>query len=126
MSNACWVVFYHYLRASSPTRGAGIRALSPADFALQLDWLAERAEIIDYQTFAAAVAERRAFTRPSVLLTFDDGVSDHLEVAHVELTRRRLSGVFFLNGDPFHDPPRLLNVHRTHLLLDKLGAATLL
>ena len=126
MNAPCWVIFYHYLRASASACGPGIRPLSADHFAQQLDWLAARAEIIDYDTFAAAMAARRGFARPSVLLTFDDGVADHLAVAHAELARRGLSGVFFVNGDPFEPTPRLLNVHRAHLLLDALGAAPLL
>ncbi|MBA3269741.1 MAG: polysaccharide deacetylase family protein [Acidobacteria bacterium] len=126
MNSPCWIVFYHYLRPSASTSGRGIRALSPQDFAQQLDWLAQHADIVDYNAFASAFARRRGFARPAVLLTFDDGVLDHFEVAYVELKRRGLSGVFFLNGDPLEEPPRLLNVHRTHLLLDELGAASLL
>ena len=118
-ASGCCVVFYHYVRDST---SRGIRALSPADFRRQLDWLAEQADIIDCDTFAHAVRERRPLARPSVLLTFDDGLTDHGDVVFSELTRRGLSGVFFLNGGALDEPPVLMNVHRTHLLLDALGA----
>lgn len=122
----CWVVFYHYLRAPGASLGAGIRALTTGEFSQQLDWISARADIISYDTFANAVAQRRGFERPAALLTFDDGLTDHYEVGFTELARRGLSGVFFVNGDPLEDPPRLVNVHRTHLLLDRLGPAQLL
>jgi peptidoglycan/xylan/chitin deacetylase (PgdA/CDA1 family) len=126
MTAPCWIVFYHYLRSAPTGVGNGIRALSPEDFQRQLDWIGSRAEIIDYQTFAMAVTERRGFARPTALLTFDDGLADHLVVGCSELARRGLSGLFFVNGDPLNDTPKLVNVHRTHLLLDHLGAPPLL
>ena len=118
-ASGCCVVFYHYVRDGA---SRGIRALTPADFRRQLDWLADQAAIIDYDTFARAVRERRPLSRPSVLLTFDDGLADHGQIVFPELARRGLSGVFFLNGAALDEPPTLMNVHRTHLLLDALGA----
>jgi peptidoglycan/xylan/chitin deacetylase (PgdA/CDA1 family) len=122
----CWVVFYHYLREPSAGGRGGIRGLDRGQFAAQLDWLAARGDILDYEAFRAAIEARRGFARPSVLLTFDDGLTDHREVAFRELASRGLSGVFFVNGDPLDERPRLVNVHRVHMLLDALGAGRLL
>lgn len=122
----CWVIFYHYLRAPAASDGAGIRALTIDEFSEQLDWLAARADIISYPAFADAVDHQRGFRRPSVLLTFDDGLVDHYDAAFAELKRREMTGVFFVNGDPLNETPQLVNVHRTHLLLDHLGPARLL
>lgn len=124
-TSPCWNIFYHYVRDAHGANGQGIRALSPTDFQWQLDWLQERAEIIGYDAFERAVEEGRGFDRPSALLTFDDGLADHWQEVYPELRRRGLSGVFFLNGSSFDDPPALVNVHRIHLLLDELGAPTM-
>lgn len=117
----CWVVFYHYVRPGAA--GAGIRGLTPERFRVQLDAIQDAADIITYEELSAALDAGRDFGRPVALLTFDDGVTDHRDVVWPELRARGLSGVFFVNGGALDDPPALMNVHRTHLLLDTLGAA---
>lgn len=121
-SHPCCVVFYHYVR---PVNGAGIRGLTPQAFCDQLDALQAHGRIIGYPEFAAAVHSRCGFRDPVILLTFDDGVVDHRDVVFPELQRRGVSGVFFLNGDYRRAPQVLMNVHKTHLLLDRLGAERL-
>lgn len=120
--HGCTVVFYHYVRDTS---GYGMRALTPAVFRDQLDWLQERARVIRYEELSAAIGGRLAFETPVALLTFDDGLTEHLDIVYPELKRRGLSGVFFLNGLFERRSRTLMNVHKTHLLLDLLGARRL-
>ena len=120
------VVFYHYIREPESTPFAGIRALAPADFAAQLDWLAARFDVVDGPAFERAVAARRPFTRPSALLTFDDGFVDHYTNAFPAMRDRGLGGVFFVVGSTLRGRPRLANVHKSHLLLGQLGPEALL
>jgi peptidoglycan/xylan/chitin deacetylase (PgdA/CDA1 family) len=122
----CWVVFYHYVRAAAAADGAGIRPLQLDAFCTQLDWIEQHARVIGFPEFEDAIRTKRGFDAPTALLTFDDGLIDHWEFVFPELQRRGLSGVFFLGGDAFEVPPALANVHRTHLLLDALGAETLM
>jgi peptidoglycan/xylan/chitin deacetylase (PgdA/CDA1 family) len=120
------VVFYHYIREPVETPFAGVRALSPGDFATQLDWLAARADVVDGAAFERAVAARRPFARPSALLTFDDGFVDHYTNAFPAMRERGLAGVFFVLGSTLRGRPRLANVHMSHLLLGQLGPEALL
>ena len=118
----CTIVFYHYVRNVERTQCSGIKALSVADFAAQVDWLQARFEIIDGATFERAVRAQTGFDRPTALLTFDDGFVDHYEHCFPLLRSRGLGGIFFLAGATLGDRPALLNVHRTHFLLSQLGA----
>ena len=43
----CTIVFYHYVRDVERTPFPGIKALSVAGFAAQLDWLQARYDVID-------------------------------------------------------------------------------
>ena len=52
----CTSVFYHYVRDVERTPFPGIRALSVAGLAAQLDWLEARFRVIDGATFERAVA----------------------------------------------------------------------
>ena len=118
----CTIVFYHYVRDVARTDFPDIKALSPSEFAAQLDWLQTRFDVIDGPTFELAVRTGTGFDRPTALLTFDDGFNDHYEHVFPVLRSRGLGGVFFLVGSTLGEAPVLANVHKTHFLLSSLGA----
>ena len=119
---ACTIVFYHYVRDVERTAFPGIKALSTAEFAAQLDWLAARFRILDGPAFERAALGGEVPDGPTALLTFDDGFVDHYEHAFAEMRRRAVSGIFFVAGSTLGESPSLLNVHKTHFLLSALGA----
>jgi peptidoglycan/xylan/chitin deacetylase (PgdA/CDA1 family) len=55
-----------------------------------------------------------------VLLTFDDGLRDHAEFVLPALAARNLFGLFYVPSGPA-TTGRVLDVHKVHLLLGKLG-----
>jgi peptidoglycan/xylan/chitin deacetylase (PgdA/CDA1 family) len=118
----CMVVMYHYVRDSAATAFPAIRALAPSLFEQQLDWLQDHYKVIDLATFEAALARRERLPESAALLTFDDGFVDHYETVLPALTRRRLTGTFFLSKSACGSSPTLLGVHKIHLLLASLGA----
>ncbi len=122
MTAPCTIVFYHYVRDVARTPFPGIKALGIEAFAAQLDWLQDHFDVVEGEAFDAAVRHGRPFARPSALLTFDDGFTDHYEHVFPLLRRRGLGGIFFVSGATLGPRPRLLNVHRTHFLLSALGA----
>jgi peptidoglycan/xylan/chitin deacetylase (PgdA/CDA1 family) len=113
---------YHYVRDSAATPFPSIRALPPALFDQQLDWLQRHYAVVEPATFEAAAAGRETLPQNAALLTFDDGFVDHYRTVFPSLRRRGLSGVFFLAGDAGAESPRVLGVHKTHFLLARLGA----
>jgi peptidoglycan/xylan/chitin deacetylase (PgdA/CDA1 family) len=116
---------YHYVRDAAATPFPGLNALAPRQFAAQVDAIAQARSGITYDQFERAITRREPFDAPAALLTFDDGFVDHYESVFPALRDRGLSGVFFLAGLPLGDPPRVLNVHKTHFLIETLGAAGL-
>ena len=63
--------------------------------------------------------ESEIYKNPNkMLLTFDDGLSDHFEVAK-QLFRKNLTGVFFIPYLPYKKR-KILNVHMSHLILGKV------
>jgi peptidoglycan/xylan/chitin deacetylase (PgdA/CDA1 family) len=113
---------YHYVRDSGATPFPAIRALSPAQFDQQLDWLAREHTVVTPERFEAALAGKDRLPDGAALLTFDDGFSDHYDTVFPRLRARGWSGVFFVSGDPMRPSPRVLGVHKTHFLLARLGA----
>jgi peptidoglycan/xylan/chitin deacetylase (PgdA/CDA1 family) len=116
------VTFYHYVRDVAGSAYPDQKALSVGDFYTQMDWFARRRTVIDYATFEV-YARRRTPLDGSALLTFDDGFVDHYGTVFPALRDRGWSGVFFLAGQTLDDPPRVINVHKTHFLIAKLGAS---
>ena len=122
MTGSCLVAMYHYVRDSANTPYPRIRALPPALFEQQLDWLDAHFRLITLDDLEAALEGRRSLPPDAALLTFDDGFVDHYATAFPILKRRGLAGVFFLTEQPYGPDPRVLGVHKTHFLLATLGA----
>lgn len=121
MIDGCVIVMYHYVHESGHS---GLRALEAANFERQLDALAAQRSILDYDEFRRRAAEGTAALDGTALLTFDDGLADHYREIYPRLRARGLSGVFFVCSGPL-ERAELLNVHRVHLLLARLGAERL-
>ena len=119
----CLVVMYHYVRDSAATHFPAIRALTPAAFEQQLDWLRRDYHVIGQADLEEAVERQTPLPANAALLTFDDGFVEHYETVFPILRARGLTGVFFLTQDACGPSPRVLAVHKTHFLLAKLGAA---
>jgi peptidoglycan/xylan/chitin deacetylase (PgdA/CDA1 family) len=117
-------VMYHYVRPRNEPCPAGIRPLWADEFEQQLDWLAERFEILDSDRLAGTLAGTYHPGRPWCVLTFDDGTKDHATIATPILRRRGLAGFFFLLTGPWLDQ-RLPTAHRVHVLLSRVATEVL-
>jgi peptidoglycan/xylan/chitin deacetylase (PgdA/CDA1 family) len=110
-------IMYHYVRPE-PDQLPYFRYLHIQDFARQLDWLGERHGFVSRDAFELALATGEA--PAGVVLTFDDGLADHHEHVLAELCKRGLFGFFYVCTSPL-ERGKLLDVHRIHLLLGRLG-----
>ena len=91
------VVMYHYVYESRDSFPKGVRPLFLDEFVEQLDWLQDNFEIVSPADFVQNLKDGQPIsTKPSCLLTFDDGTRDHWEVVAPILERRSLTGVFFV------------------------------
>jgi peptidoglycan/xylan/chitin deacetylase (PgdA/CDA1 family) len=108
---------YHYVRPA-PHDLPFFRYLHVEDFARQLDWFDRHLGFVRREEFEDACATGRV--PDGVLLTFDDGLADHYDHVFPLLQQRGLFGFFYVCTSPY-DTDRLLDVHRIHLLLGRLG-----
>jgi peptidoglycan/xylan/chitin deacetylase (PgdA/CDA1 family) len=115
-------VMYHYVR-SVPDGLPYFRYLHLDDFRRQLDHLAATFGIVSREAFLDALAGGGC--PAGVVLTFDDGFADHAEHVLPELLGRGLWGIFFVPTGPYATGT-LLDVHRIHLLVGRLGGRTAL
>jgi peptidoglycan/xylan/chitin deacetylase (PgdA/CDA1 family) len=116
MPAALTVVMYHYVRDLPRTRFPRIKGLLTEDFRQQVAALDQQYEMA---TLASALAFLRGDYRPArdlCLLTFDDGLKDHLTEVLPILAERRLQGVFFIPTSCLEDV-HVASVHKNHFLL---------
>lgn len=115
-SPQCLVVMYHYVHPADRTLAGGAVGPNPEQFAEQVDTLCREGEPIDWPTLCAWQQGRTTLPSHSFLLTFDDGLADHVRHVLPVLQDRGLRGTFFVAGAPLQSPT-LLAAHAIHLLL---------
>jgi peptidoglycan/xylan/chitin deacetylase (PgdA/CDA1 family) len=106
-------IMYHYVRKES-SEYPNFKFLHIDDFKKQLDFFEQEYSILH----PTILLEKKV--GKGVLLTFDDGVKDHIEFVLPELKKRNLSGIFYISTG-IYSKNKLLDVHRLHLLLGKFG-----
>ena len=102
---------YHYVRDVASTPYPGIKARSLAEFRGQLDHI-ER----DYEIVGLEQVRGGSWPGNAALLTFDDGLVDHLDNVLPELRRRGLRGCFCPPAQAVEER-KVLDVHKVQFLL---------
>jgi peptidoglycan/xylan/chitin deacetylase (PgdA/CDA1 family) len=97
---------YHYVRD-----GARVHARTVDEFHAQLEHIARNHTVVDLETVRS-----RAWPEDACLLTFDDGLVEHLEVVVPALARRGLTGVFCPPGASVLER-RVLDVQKSQFVL---------
>lgn len=115
-------VMYHYIRPDASDPPYGYYYLDLGDFRAQLDYFAEEFDVLDRETLLETMRGDRAPGTDDLVLTFDDGLSDHAEYVLPELESRDMWGIFYVPAGPYlHD--KVLEVHRVHTLLGAAGGS---
>jgi peptidoglycan/xylan/chitin deacetylase (PgdA/CDA1 family) len=116
MKGAMIPVMYHYVR---PWAGFPyFPYLHLEDFRRQLDWFSAEYGFVSRDGFCDWLAGGEPPN--GVLLTFDDGLSDHREFVLPLLRERDLFALFYVPTGPL-ETGELLDVHKVHLALGRLG-----
>ena len=110
-------LMYHYVRPV-PDDLPHFRYLHVDSFRRQLDWLEATVGFASRDAFLGALDGGPVPT--GAVLTFDDAFSDHFDHVFHELARRRLWGIFYVPTAVL-EADRLLDVHRIHLILGRMG-----
>lgn len=110
------IVMYHYVRPIAASAWPRIKGLEFAKFQGQLDYIQRHYSPITMEQLITAAAGAERLPANPILLTFDDGYSDHYHYAFKELAARGLSGAFFVPACAMIDR-RILDVNRIHYIL---------
>jgi len=110
-------VMYHYVRPQA----SGLPYfphLALSDFECQLDHFEECCGFVGREDFLAWVAGAPA--PEGALLTFDDGLRDHLDYVLPSLAKRGIFGLFYVSSGPALTG-EILDVHKVHLAVGRIG-----
>jgi peptidoglycan/xylan/chitin deacetylase (PgdA/CDA1 family) len=96
MGRSLTIVMYHYVRDLARTRFPAINGLSLKRFRRQLDYIQTHYTSIAVEDLLEALSSPKRDLPPNpILLTFDDGYSDHFANVFPLLDARGIKGCFF-------------------------------
>ena len=96
MSRIVTIVMYHYVRDLEHSRFPAIKGLSVERFCRQLDYIQTRYTPIAVEDLISALSPaKKDLPKNAILLTFDDGYSDHFANVFPLLDARGIQGCFF-------------------------------
>jgi peptidoglycan/xylan/chitin deacetylase (PgdA/CDA1 family) len=126
------IVMYHYVRDLERSRFPAIKGLTLERFRRQLDYIGSHYTPVTVEAVLASMATAERLPDNAVLLTFDDGYSDHFTNVFPLLDARRIQGCFFPPAQAVLEH-RVLDVNKiqfvlasvpdAHALLDQVLAA---
>jgi peptidoglycan/xylan/chitin deacetylase (PgdA/CDA1 family) len=117
MSRPVTIVMYHYVRDLERSRFPAIKGLSIERFRRQLEHIQARYTPITVEDLLKALSSPQKKLPPNaILLTFDDGYSDHFANVFPVLDARGIQGCFF---PPAHAvlEHKVLDVNKIHFVL---------
>lgn len=120
MSSNFTIVMYHYVRPISASRYPSIRGLELADFEGQLDYIGRHYNVVSASDVIEAANGGRPLPDCALLLSFDDGYSDHYRYVLPALKRRGIAGIFFPPARAVQER-KMLDVNKIHFLLASTG-----
>jgi peptidoglycan/xylan/chitin deacetylase (PgdA/CDA1 family) len=117
MNRPVTVVTYHYVRDLKRSRFPAIKGLSVERFCNQLDYIESRYTPISVEKLLEALGSGSEDLPPNpILLTFDDGYSDHFASVFPLLDARGIQGCFFPPAQAVLEHT-VLDVNKIHFVL---------
>jgi len=107
---------YHYVRNLQQSRFPGIKGLDAGLFEEQVAYLLRHYTIITMDQLIDAIDNKTQLPSKAVLLSFDDGYTDHYDVVLPVLTKHKLQGSFYPPAKAILEH-KVLDVNKIHFIL---------
>ncbi len=114
--DALTIVKYHYVRNAAGSRYPGLKALPAEHFRRQIAHFKKHYHFVSLETVLQALQPGNALPENAMLLTFDDGYSDHFLEAYPCLAEEHIPACFFPVGQCVLEN-RVLAANKIHLIL---------
>lgn len=113
-------VNFHYIREQFDAPYPAIFGKTPKEFRMQLETLSKLGRFVSSKDIEDRVSNNETFTEKSIIITFDDGLKEQVDLAKPILDEMGIPAIFFINTKILEEP-KLLNVHRTHIVRSLLS-----
>jgi peptidoglycan/xylan/chitin deacetylase (PgdA/CDA1 family) len=110
------IIKYHYVRDLDNSEYSNIKGRKIEEFIEQIKYFMKHYNIISMETFLDSLINSTLLPPKSILLTFDDGYSDHYNNVYPFLLEENLSGAFFLPFKAINEKI-VLDVNKIQLIL---------
>ena len=114
--HTCTIVMYHYVRDLQNSQYPEIKGLDLALFHDQIAYLEKEYQFIRVEELIAAQSGNHVLPPNSVLLTFDDGYSDHFDNVFPYLHKKNIQGCFYIPATTVLEN-KMLDVNKIHFIL---------
>src|ERR1019366_8917529 len=116
MNRRVTIVMYHYIRDLKRSRFPAIKGLSVDRFCRQLEYIQAHYTPISVEKLLGALESEEDLPPNPILLTFDDGYSDHFANVFPLLDARGIQGCFFPPVQAILEHT-VLDVNKIHFVL---------
>lgn len=113
-------VNFHYIREHFNAPFPAIYGKTPTELRKQLEILSKLGKSISPKDIEEHIAKNDKLPENSIIITFDDGLREQFELAKPILDEMGIPAIFFINTKIF-DEPKLLNVHKAHIVMSLLS-----
>lgn len=112
------IVMYHYVRPIKNSKYSNIKGLEFNNFKKQINFFQKNFNIISQQDFINTLYAKKIQKKPSILLTFDDGLMDHYQYVFPYLIKKKISACFYPTIKAVENKI-VLDTHKIHFILEK-------
>lgn len=110
------IIMYHYVRDLKHSRYPDIKGLDISLFYEQIEYLKKHYHFITMEMLIDSIENNSSLPDNSVLLTFDDGYSDHFKYVFPFLDKHKIQGSFFPPAKAITEHT-VLDVNLIHFIL---------
>jgi peptidoglycan/xylan/chitin deacetylase (PgdA/CDA1 family) len=116
---------FHYVRDTFEFPYKAIHGLLPREFKAQIEALSKEGQFVSQDQIIDGLAGKSELPQNSILITFDDGLREQVEVANPILNEMGVPSIFFINPINIAEE-KISNVHQVHLLRSFLTSREIL
>ena len=119
LNNKIVSVMYHYVRDLKTSKYKNIKFLEYKNFIKQIKFFKKNFNIINPNEVLSLNRDRKIYNKPFLILTFDDGYSDHYDYVSPTLIDNKIQGLFFLPSRIFK-ANSVLEVNKIQFILSEV------
>jgi len=113
-----YIIMYHYVREVKQSNYPGLKALELNEFKKQISFFKKNFNFIDQNNLEEIISSKKIPNKPSILLTFDDGLIDHYKYVFPILLKNKISGCFYPSIKALKQN-EVLDVNKIQFILEK-------